>query len=411
MSRFAMVHANLLTLRGRAGPRRGQELQDVGLIEDGAMIVKDGLIEEVGKTDDLAPRLPGDVTNVGGKLVTPGFVDAHTHTVFAGNRANEFEMRTKGATYQEIAAAGGGIRSSMRATRAATEDELFELASIRIQRFFELGTTTIECKSGYGLDLKSELKMLRVMRRLNCETAMTVVPTLLGAHAIPPEYEDRREDYLDLVCDQMIPQTAAERLAQYVDAFCEERYFTQDDVLRVAASAHQYNLGVRLHVDQLTNSGGAVLAADLQAATADHLEQTDEEGIEALANSSTMPVLLPASVFLLRLEKYPLARKMIDAGLPVVLATDFNPGSSPTQSMPFVMTLACVKMGMTPAEVWVATTVNAAASLDLAHERGILDVGKRADFAVWAVSDYREVPYWAGSIRPEQVFVQGQKVI
>ncbi|MBX3120020.1 MAG: imidazolonepropionase [Fimbriimonadaceae bacterium] len=411
MSRFAVVHAGqLVTLRGRAGARPGPEMDELSIIEDGAMIVADGQIEAVGTTDELSAQLPEDVSDAGGRLVTPGLIDAHTHAVFGGCRANEFEMRCGGFGYQEIAEVGGGIRSSMRSTRAATEDELFELGRQRVQRFFDLGTTTIECKSGYGLTFDDELKMLRVMRRLDDETPMTVVPTLLAAHAIPPEFEGNREAYVNLICDEIIPAVVRRGLAKYVDAFCEDRYFTADEVLKIATTAQKYDLELRLHVDQLTNGGGAALAAELGAKTADHLEQTDEDGIRALAGSKTMPVLLPASVFMLGLDKYPDARRMIDGGLPVVLATDFNPGSSPTQSLPFVMTLACLKMGMSPAEALTACTVNAAASLDLAHDRGTLEAGKRADFAVWEAEDYREIPYWAATVRPHSVYVRGQKV-
>ncbi len=412
MSRFAVIHAGqLVTLHGKPGARRGPEMSDLAIIEDGAMIVRDGQIEAVGATDELAPQLPGVVIDAKSGVVTPGFVDAHTHSVFGSNRCNEFEMRCQGATYQDIAASGGGIRSSMRATRAASEDELFALASERVQRFFELGTTTIECKSGYGLSLEDELKMLRVIRRIGQETKMTAIPTLLAAHAVPPEFEGRKGEYLDLVCDEIIPTAAEEGLAEYADAFCEDRYFNEEDVFRVAMAAQKHGLKLRLHVDQLTNGGGAALAAELGATTADHLEQTDQAGIEALANSETIPVLLPASVFMLRLQKYPNARAMIDAGLPVVLATDFNPGSSPTQSIPFIMTLASLKMGMSAAEAMTAVTVNAAASLGLLKDRATLEAGKRADFAVWDVKDYREIPYWAGSVLPSAVYVSGEKVV
>ncbi len=295
----------------------------------------------------------------------PGFVDAHTHPVFAGTREDEYEMRAAGVTYQEIAARGGGIRSTVRKTRAATESQLFELALPRVRWLLEHGTTTVEAKSGYGLTVDDELKILRVIRRLDRETPLELVPTLLGAHEVPDEYRGPglRERYVQLVIDEMMPRAARERLAEYVDVFCESHVFTVDETRRVCERARELGLGVRLHADQLTLCGGARLAAQMGAATADHLEWVDDEGIEMLARAGVMAVLLPGAVFNLGLARYAPARKMIEAGLSMAIATDFNPGSSPTPSMQMALSIACAQMRMTPAEAITAATINPAYSL------------------------------------------------
>jgi imidazolonepropionase len=347
------------------------------------------------------------VIDAQGRCVTPGFVDAHTHLAFAGNRAAEFEQRIAGATYQQIAAAGGGILRSVALTRAATEDEL--LASARQHRNWMLrsGTTTIEAKSGYGLDRETELKMLRVLRRLNEEGPARIVPTLLAAHTVPPEFAGRREEYVRFVAEELIAEVAAAKLARYCDAFCDDHAFTVDECRTVLTAAQRRGLGLRIHAEQFRPGTGAALAAELGAATADHLETVSEETLGDLRAAGVQPVLLPGSVFCLHRTEYAPARAMVDAGLAIVLATDFNPGSSPVASMPFMLSLACLQMRLTPAEALTAATVNAAYSLGLGSEIGSLEAGKQADFLIHEFDDYRELAYFiAAPLRP-RVFVAG----
>ena len=405
--------SQLVTLRGAARPRTGAEMRQLGIIGDGAMLVgDDGRILAVGARGEIESRIVEgcEVLDAGGRIVLPGFVDAHAHPVFAGTRAGEFEQRAAGATYQEIAAAGGGIRSTVRATRAASEDELVAASKRYTQWFLRGGTTTVEAKSGYGLSVADELKMLGAVRRLNAETPLQYVPTFLGAHEVPDEYRARRTDYVELIINEMLPRVAAGKLAEFCDVFCEEHVFGVEESRRILAAARSHGLGLRVHADQLSLSGGAQLAADLRAATADHLEHTDAAGIAALAAANVQPVLLPGSVYALGSRKFPAAREMIDAGLAVVLATDFNPGSSPTPSMPLVLSLASTQMKMTPAESLTAATVNAAYSLARGHETGSLDAGKRADFVVHDCADYRELAYFFGVEHAHAVYVGGREV-
>lgn len=404
MSRYAVVNCSeLVTLAGPARPRVGPEMRELAVIRDGAMIVRDGVIEQVGPRRAL--DLPGDVIDAGGKILMPGFVDAHTHPVFAGNRADEFEKRAAGATYQEIAAAGGGIRSTVRKTRAASEDELFAAASRHAQWFLEGGTTAIEAKSGYGLTLADEMKLLRVIHRLR---PLRTSPTFLGAHEIPDEYRGRREDYVSLVIQEMLPE--ARKLAEYCDIFCEPHVFPAGDARRILTAAKEHGFKLRMHVDQLKNSGGAELAAELGAVTADHLEHTGADGIAAMHKAGVQPVLLPGSVYALGSKRYPGARAMIEAGLPVVLATDFNPGSSPTPSMQMILSLASTQMKMTPAESITAATINAAYSLQRGGEIGSLEPGKRADFVIHDCEDHRELAYFFGIQSAQAVYLGGERV-
>jgi imidazolonepropionase len=340
----------------------------------------------------------------------PGFVDAHTHPVFAGNRVDEYEQRAGGATYEEIAAAGGGIRSTVRKTRAASEGELFESARKRVAWFLRLGTTTIEAKSGYGLSLESELKMLRVIRRLNEAGPLQYVPTFLGGHEVPDEYRGRTDDYVQLVIQAMLPRVAEEKLAKYCDVFCEPKIFDADRSRRILDGGRSWNLGVRVHADQLSLSRGAELAAAVRAATADHLEHTNDAGIRALARARVQPVVLPGSVYALGLKQFAPARSMIDSGLAIVLATDFNPGSSPTPSIPFVLSLASTQMHMTPAEAITATTINAAYSLGRGARIGSLEPGKQADFVIHDCEDYREIAYYTGIEPAFATYIRGQRV-
>ncbi len=406
MNSFAVVNCSeLVTLAGPARPRVGRELRELAIVRDGALLIRDGRIEFAGRRGDLTVKGDIETVDAGGRIVMPGFVDAHTHPVFAGNRADEFEKRAEGATYQEIAAAGGGIRSTVRRTRAASEDDLVRAASRYAQWFLRNGTTTIEAKSGYGLSLDDELKLLSAIARID---APRTVPTFLGAHEIPDEYRGRREEYVDLVIHEMMPK--ASRIAKFCDVFCEPRVFPVDDARKVLEAARSYRMGLRMHADQLENGGGALLAAELRANSADHLEHTDAAGIAALAESGVQPVLLPGAVYALGSHRYANARAMIDAGLGVVIATDFNPGSSPTPSMTMMLSLAATQMKMTPAESITASTINAAYSLGMGAEIGSLERGKRADFVIHDCEDHRELAYFFGIETAAEVFLDGRRV-
>ncbi len=413
-SSLAVINCSqLVTLKGPARPRVGAELRELSIITDGAMLVRGDRIEQVGTRDEIELLIGNsyadcELIDAGGRVVLPGFVDAHTHPVFAGTRAGEFEERAAGATYQEIAARGGGIQSTVNATRAAGADDLVEAGRRYAQWFLRGGTTTVEAKSGYGLSLEDELKILAAIKRLDQETALRYVPTFLGAHSIPPEYRARRAEYISLLVDEMIPEVASRKLAEYCDVFCEENVFTIDESRRILSVAREHGLGLRMHADQLSLSGGAKLAAELRTATADHLEHTDAEGIAALRSAGVQPVLLPGSVYALGSTRYPQAREMIDAGLAVVLATDFNPGSSPTPSMPMVLSLASTHMKMLPSESITATTVNAAYSLGRGDEIGSLEAGKIADFVIHDCDDYRDLAYFFGIEHPWRVFALGR---
>jgi imidazolonepropionase len=387
-------------------------LRGLSIIEQGAMLIRNGAIERVGPQAILTSQLPSDceIVDAGNGVVLPGFVDAHTHPIFAGTRVDEFERRTAGATYEEIATAGGGIRSTVRKTRAASEDELFQVAERRADWFLRGGTTTIEAKSGYGLALEDELKMLRVIRRLNSAGPLRYVSTFLGAHEVPDEYRGHAAEYVDLVIDQMLPRVAREKLAEYCDVFSEPSAFDLSSSRKILEAAKALGFGIRMHADQLTHSGASQLAAEMGASTADHLEQIDEPDIRALAQAGVQPVLLPASVYCLGRHKFPPARQMIEAGLAIVLATDFNPGSSPTPSIPFVLSLASTQMRMTPAEAITSTTINAAYSLGRGGQIGSLETGKRADFAIHDCSDYREISYFVGIESARAVYIDGQCV-
>jgi imidazolonepropionase len=407
---LAVLHASqLVTLAGPKRARVGRELSELAIIRDGGMLIRDGAIVATGPSAEIEKQARGaEVVDAAGRLVLPGFVDAHTHLVFAGNRLDDFERRARGETYEQIAAAGGGIWSTVQKTRKASEAELFAEAKKHAQWLLRCGTTTAEAKSGYGLTLEDELKILRVIRRLNQEFSLECVPTFLGAHAVPKEYQT--SEYVDLVINEMLPRVAAEQLAEFCDVFCERGYFDLEQSKRVLKAAAKLGLKLRGHVDQLTNSGGAKLMAELQATTADHLEKTDRSGIAALRSAGVQPVLLPGSVYALGLKEYPRVREMIEAGLAVVLATDFNPGSSPTPSMPMVLSLACTQMKMSPAQALTAATVNAAYSLNRGDKIGSLEPGKLANFAVFDCQDYRELAYWFGLPQTHAVYVRGKSV-
>ncbi len=400
---YLVVNASqMVTCAGPARPRTGPELRELGIIPDGAMLVRNGVIAAVGTREEIARLHPADLPAIdaGGRVVMPGFVDAHTHLIFAGNRADEFEQRCAGATYQEIAAAGGGIRSTVRKTRAADDQDLQRAGMRYATWFLRGGTTTVEAKSGYGLSLEHELKILQAIRAVETHSPLRCVPTFLGAHDTPQEYAGRSEEYAEYVIHEMLPAVSASGLARFCDVFCEPMAFPVPIARRILVAAREHGLGLRLHADQFECSGAALLAAELHTATADHLEHVDPAGIRALAASGVQPVLLPGSVYAIGSARYAPARAMIHAGLAVVLATDFNPGSSPTTSMSMVLSLACTQMKMTPAESILASTVNAAYSLGLGSSIGSLEPGKVADFVVQDAEDYREIPYFFGGQIP-----------
>jgi len=408
---LAVVNCSqLVTLAGPQRQRTGTELQELSIIPDGALFIRDERIEKVGTRREVEPQFEPttEVIDAGGRVALPGFVDAHTHPVFGGTRADEFEERALGITYQEIAARGGGIQATVNRTRAASIDQLVSTGKRYAQWFLRCGTTTVEAKSGYGLSLEDELKLLRAIRRVDAETALRYVPTFLGAHSIPAEFRTRRGDYISLIIDEMLPRVAQEKLAEYCDVFCEEKVFTSDESWKILSAARCHGLGLRMHADQLSLSGGALLAAELGTVTADHLEHIDAAGVAALKSANVQPVLLPGSVYALGSTQYPPARDMIEAGLGVVLATDFNPGSSPTPSMLMILSLASTHLKMTPAESITAATINAACSLGRGEQLGSLEAGKIADFVIHDCDDYRQLAYFFGIEHPWRVYAAGK---
>jgi len=365
----------------------------------GALAVTDGRIAWVGARAGLpAPpeRCAEKVTDAGGRWVTPGLIDCHSHLVFAGDRAGEFQMRLEGASYEDIARAGGGIRSTVAATRAAGEDRLFAAAAARLRRLLGEGVTTVEVKSGYGLDTESENKMLRVARRLGRELPVDVVTTHLGAHAVPAAFAGGQGAYADLVCEEMLPAAAREGLADAVDAFCEGIGFTPAETARVFEAARRLDLPVKLHADQLSDLGGAALAARFGALSADHLEYTSADGVAAMATAGTVAVLLPGAFYFLGEARAPPVAELRKRGVPIAVATDLNPGSSPALSLLTMLNMACTLFRLTPAEALAGVTRNAARALGLGADRGTLAPGKRADFALWDIAQPAELAYWLG---------------
>jgi imidazolonepropionase len=410
---FVIVNiGQLVTLAGPVRPRVGAELHDLAIIENAALLIENGRIAAAGRYSELKSKIPPNaiVVDAEQRCVTPGFIDAHTHLVFAGNRADEFEQRIAGATYQQIAAAGGGILRTVKLTRATSEDELLVAARRHRDWMLRGGTTTLEAKSGYGLNRETELRMLRVLSRLNDEGPARIVPTLLAAHTVPPELAEKRTAYIRSTTEELIPEVVAAGLARYCDAFCDDHAFTVPETRTVLTSARQHGLGIRIHAEQFRPGTGAALAAELGAATADHLETATNETLLQLREAGVQPVLLPGSVFALGRAQYPPARKMVELGLAIVLATDFNPGSSPVPSMPFMLSLACIQMGLSPAQALTAATINAAWSLGLGTTVGSLETGKKADFLIHEFGDYRELAYFIAAPALPSVFIEGRKV-
>lgn len=395
---------------GLTGPRRRADLREIGRIEHGAVacagaeIVWVGPGEELASAVDVAPEATR-LDALGG-TVTPGFVDSHTHLIFGGSRHDEFERRLMGQTYQEIAAAGGGIRSSVRHTRAASEDELATIGRRRLDLVLRHGTTTIECKSGYGLATEHELKQLRALRRASMGHPVETVSTFLGAHEFPPEFADDREGYVRLLIDEMIPAVAESGLAEYADVFCEEGVYTPDQARRVLTAAADAGMRPRLHADEFAPSGAAELAVELGAASADHLSAVSEAGVKALADSPTMGTVLPGTTFSCRIPPAR-ARHLIDSGVALVVATDLNPGSCAVESMGVILGLACLHLGLLPSEAFVAATINAAHSIDRADRIGSLEPGKQADLLILAIPDHRCLPYRFGTNHVRTVVKKG----
>ncbi len=410
----------LLTLRSNSttpSPRRGAELRELGVIEDAAVLCIGGKIVSVGTTKDALrdPWVKKEINkhrkkireiDCTGKVVLPGFVDSHTHPAFISPRLIDFERRIAGASYEEIAAAGGGIRSSVEAVRRARKSDLAKSVSTGLSALAAHGTTTVEAKSGYGLALDAEIKSLQAIRSAAAQWPGTVVPTLLGAHVVPAEYEKNPQSYIDLVCNRMIPQSARRKLAKFVDVFCDRGAFSEEHSLQILAAARSSGLQVRAHVSQLTRTPLARMLS-LNPLSLDHLDHVNDTDIALLAKSNTVATLVPGANYFLGLGDFPPARRLIDAAAPVALATDYNPGSSPTPSMQFILSLACTHMKMTPAEAVAAATINGAFALGLEPSKGSIEPGKDADLAIFNVEDYRELAYWTAWNRCETVIANG----
>jgi imidazolonepropionase len=389
-----------------------KEESGLGIIHHGAVGIKKGRIFWVGKTGEISGKFSlsrdGREIDGTGKVVMPGLIDAHTHLIFAGSRENEFEQRIQGLSYQEIAERGGGILSTVEATRNASFDQLFSLGKKRLDRMLFKGVTTVEAKSGYGLSLQDEMKILRVMKALQESHPIDIVPTFLGAHTVPKEFREDRAHYVDLLIKEMIPKVAQERLAEFCDVFCGEKAFTPEESKRILETGKRYGLKPKIHADQLSSGGGAELAAEVNAYSADHLEYASPEGIKKMAEKGVTAVLLPGASFFLSMKKYPPARDMIEQGVVVSIATDLNPGSSMTESLPMMMTMGCTMYKLLPKEVIQAATIHAARSMGREKEIGSLEVGKQADILLLDIPNYRYLPYHFGVDHVETVIKKGK---
>ncbi|MCP1146768.1 imidazolonepropionase [Lysinibacillus endophyticus] len=408
--------AQLATLASeKSGPRIKEEMSNLGLIEDGSLWIEDGIIQAVGTTKELEERYfnklhQAEIVDASNHLVTPGLVDPHTHVVYGGSREHEFEMRLEGATYMDIMDAGGGIHATTRMTREATEEELIAQTTRRLDSFLAHGVTTIEGKSGYGMNLETELKQLRVMKKLQEQHPIDIVPTFMGAHAVPPEFKGREDEYVDHLIQDMLPVVATEKLAEFNDVFCEKGVFTPEQSERILEAGKRFGLTPKIHADEIEPYGGAEIAAKIGAISAEHLLKASDEGIQAMAKAGTIACLLPATALYLR-EEAAKGRKIIDEGVAVAISTDCNPGSSPTTSMPLVMNLACISMRLTPAESLTAATYNAACAINRQDLVGSLEVGKQADIVLWNTKNYQELQYLFGVNHVKAVWKKGIKVV
>ena len=403
--------AELVTCRG-IGPKTGAAMAELDIVTDGAMWIEDGVIRRVGTTAEVLLGLDvsdAAVIDAAGRCVLPGFVDPHTHFLFAGHREEEFSWRLRGDSYMQIMERGGGIVNTVKATRQASHEELAAIGWQRLSSMLSFGVTTVEGKSGYGLDAATELKQLEVMAQLNREHVVDVAPTFMGAHAVPPEYKGRTEEYVEHLLREILPRVAASGLAEFCDVFCEKGVFSVDQSRRLLSEAQKLGLKAKVHADEIVSFGGAELAAEVGAVSAEHLLHASDEGIRRMGEAGVIAVLLPATAFCLR-EPYARARTMIDAGVPVALATDFNPGSCFSESIPLVIALAALYMQMTPAEIVTALTINAAAAVGRADRIGSLEVDKQADFIVLSHPSHLYLPYHAGVNCVETVVKQGRIV-
>ena len=382
------------------------KLQEIDIIENTQLLIKGEKIDTVDKNISGAYS----TFDCNGKLITPGFVDPHTHPVFSSGREEEFRLRLQGASYQEIAEKGGGINSSIQGVRDATVKKLVEVVTKRMDRFLKLGTTTIEAKSGYGLDVESELKSLEVLDIVNKNHPIDIIPTFLGAHSIPPEYKANQNGYIDLLCNEMIPAVAKQGIAKYCDVFCENGYFNVIQSRRILETAKQYGLIPRLHADEFEDSGAAELAAELGAVSADHLMAASDEGIAKMAEANITATLLPGTTFFLGSTNYAPVKKLVDAGVKIALATDYNPGSCHIQSMPFIISLACIYLGMKVEDTLIASTYNSAKTLNIENEVGSIEVGKKADLIIWDLEKLIEIPYNVTDLPIVKVIKNGQFV-
>jgi imidazolonepropionase len=404
----------LITMAGPV-PRLGDRMKYLGLIENGGIAAAGEEILAIGASDEVERQTPlaegCTVIDAAGAVVTPGFIDPHTHPVFAMTREREFEMRIQGKSYTEIAEAGGGIKASVRDLRVTLSDLLTKKTRQRLDRMLQHGTTTIEAKSGYGLSVESEIKQLKIIRDLNAAHPIDLVPTFLGAHEVPDEYRQNRDRYIELIIHEMLPAVVNENLAEFSDVFCEEKVFDIEESRRIQQAAAKAGLKLKFHADELKPTGGAELAASLNAVSADHLVYISDAGIQAMARSGTAAVLLPGTTFSLGGEKYAPARRLIEAGVAVALSTDCNPGSSYTESLPMIISLAALEMKLTAAEAISAVTANAAYAIDRAGKIGQLQVGLPADLVIWDMSDYRELPYHYGVNLVKTVVKKGKVVV
>lgn len=388
----------LITVHSRGKRlKRGSEMSDLGILENAAVLVENQKITWLGRMEELSmgSMKETEVLDCNDRIVMPGFVDSHTHLLFGGSREDDFVSRSAGVTYQEIAARGGGILDSVRKTREASKRDLKKHARRWLNAMMQHGTTTVEIKSGYGLNFEHEIKMLEAINELNTEEMTTVVATFLGAHAVPAEYQDRKKEYIEEIVERMIPYIGSKKLATFCDVFCEKGYFDLEESHTILARGKEFGMVPKLHAEELTTTRGAELAASLDAASADHLEHVSDKGIAALAQSGVVATLLPGVSFFLNHPHAP-ARKLLDAGVPVALATDFNPGSCMSNSMPIMMTIACAQMRMSPEEAITASTLNAAAALNLSNELGSIEAGKNADLIVLDLPNYKFLPYHFG---------------
>ncbi len=400
MNLFIKNIGQLVTVAAHVKPyKAGTDMRELHVIENGAVLIENGIIRTVGSTAEISPPNNIDVLDADGRIALPGFVDSHTHTVFAGSRENEFAMRAEGKSYQEIATSGGGIISTMTATRAASKKELLHTAERRINEMLRHGTTTVEIKSGYGLNPESEMKMLEVINILRRDSLATIVPTFLGAHAFPPEFKDDKQGYVDLIINRMLPYIGEKQFATFCDVFCDEGYFDLHQTENILLEAKRYGMIPKLHADQLAAIGATKLGAELNAVSVDHLERLTSDGNEALKKSSRhgessacVATVLPGASFFLN-QPYAPARSIIESGIPLAIATDFNPGSAMCFSMPMMMTIACTQMNMTPEEAITAATLNGAAALGLSSEIGSIEIGKQADIVLYNVPNYCFLPY------------------